>query len=93
MEILDDLDGVDEALDRHPAAQRFWLIDSRIGEIMVFGASDAVFGDLTEGTLPGDLRSHGSLYEEWVPAIGYRGNFEEFEFQENQDLGRLNLLG
>ena len=50
MEILADLEGVDEALDRDPAAQRFWLIDSRIGDITVFGASDRVFDDATEGT-------------------------------------------
>ena len=50
MEILADLEGVDEAPDRDPAAQRFWLIDSRIGDITIFGASDRVFDDATEGT-------------------------------------------
>ncbi len=47
-EILDDLEGVDKALDRDPAAQRFWLIDSRIGDTMLLGASDRVFGDPTQ---------------------------------------------
>ena len=47
MGILDDPDGVDEALDRETAAQRFRLMDSRIGDIMVLGASDVVFGDPT----------------------------------------------
>jgi len=87
-EILKDLDGVDEALSREEAANRFRLMGSRIGDIMVLGASDVVFGDPAEVTIPSNLRSHGSLYEELVPVIGYGGNFEGFEFLENKDLGR-----
>ena len=38
--------------------------------------------------MPQSLRSHGSLHEERVPIIGYGGNFEDFPFRENRDLGR-----
>jgi phosphonoacetate hydrolase len=86
--IFNDLDGVDQALDREAAAHRFRLMGSRIGDIMVLGAADVVFGDPSEVTMPGSLRSHGSLYEEKVPVIGWGGNFGGFDFLENKDLGR-----
>ena len=86
--ILNNLDGVDQALDREAAARRFRLMGSRIGDIMVLGAADVVFGNPAEVTMPGSLRSHGSLYEEMVPVIGYGGDFGGFDFLENKDLGR-----
>ena len=88
MGILNNLDGVDQALDRETAARRFRLMGSRIGDIMVLGAADVVFGDPAEVTMPASLRSHGSLYEEMVPVIGYGGDFNGFDFLENKDLGR-----
>ena len=88
IEILNNLDGVDQALGREEAANRFRLMASRIGDIMVLGAADVVFGDPAEVTIPSSLRSHGSLYEEMVPVIGCCGDFAGFEFQENKDLGR-----
>ena len=88
LDILNNLDGVDQALDRETAAKRFRLMGSRIGDIMVLGAADVVFGDPAEVTLPAGLRSHGSLYEEMVPVIGCGGDFEGFDFLENKDLGR-----
>jgi hypothetical protein len=39
--------------------------------------------------MPPTLRSHGSLYEERVPIIGYGSGFDGFEFKENKDLGRF----
>ena len=86
--ILNNLDGVDQALGREAAVRRFRLMGSRIGDIMVLGAADVVFGDPAEVTMPGSLRSHGSLYEEMVPVIGYGGDFAGFDFLENKDLGR-----
>jgi len=88
LEILRDIDGVDDALPRYEAARKFKLMPSRIGDIMVLGASDVVFGDPSEVTMPPTLRSHGSLHEERVPIIGYGGNWDGFEFRENKDLGR-----
>jgi phosphonoacetate hydrolase len=88
IEILRDVDGVDDALPRKEAAQKFRLMPERLGDIMVLGALDVVFGNPDEVTLPPKLRSHGSLYEEQVPIIGCGGSFDGFEFKENRDVGR-----
>ena len=87
--VLREVEGVDEALPREEAARRFRLMASRIGDIMVLGAADVVFGDPDQVALPPTLRSHGSLHEERVPVIGYGGDFVGFEFRENLDLGRF----
>jgi phosphonoacetate hydrolase len=87
-EALKQVDGVDEALSKEEAARRFRLMPNRIGDIMMLGAADVVFGNPEEVTLPPTLRSHGSLYEERVPIIGCGGSFEGFKFQENRDVGR-----
>lgn len=91
LDILRGIAGVDDALSGDEAAVRFRLHRQHIGDIMVLGAQDVVFGDSTKVTMPANLRSHGSLYEERVPIIGYGGNFEGFDFQENRDLGRFVL--
>jgi phosphonoacetate hydrolase len=88
VEALNEVDGVAEALPREEAARRFRLMPHRIGDIVVLGAADVVFGNPDEVTLPPTLRSHGSLYEEKVPIIGCGGSFEGFEFRENRDVGR-----
>ena len=86
--ILRETDGVEEALPRTEAAERFSLMEERIGDIVVSGSADVVFGDPAEVTLPSGLRSHGSAHELRVPIIGYGGDFGGFEFRENRDLGR-----
>ena len=86
--VLRETDGIEEALPRAEAAARFSLMEERIGDIVVTGASDVVFGDPAEVTLPAGLRSHGSAHERQVPIIGYGGDFGGFEFRENRDLGR-----
>ena len=88
LEVLRNIAGVDEALPRLEASQRFRLMADRIGDIVVLGGSDVVFGDPQEVELPQGLRSHGSLYEERVPIIGCGGSFDGFQFDENRDLGR-----
>ena len=87
--ILRGIDGVDEALPREEAAQKFNLMAKRIGDIMVLGSADVVFGDPGEVTMPPTLRSHGSLHEERVPIICYGATLNGFEFRENKDLGRF----
>ena len=88
LNVLNSIDGIDEALPREEAAQRFHLMSDRIGDIVVLGSRDVVFGDSGEVTLPQNLRSHGSLHEQQVPIIGYGGAFDGFPFLENRDLGR-----
>jgi phosphonoacetate hydrolase len=86
--VLRGVDGVDDALQREEAARKFRLMSERLGDIMVLGAPDVVFGNPDEVTLPPTLRSHGSLYEDQVPIIGCGGSFDGFEFKENRDVGR-----
>lgn len=86
--VLRDTTGVEEALSGQEAALKFKLHRERIGDIIVHGEPDVVFGDPSEVKLPPRLRSHGSLHERRVPLIGYNGDFQGFSFQENLDLGR-----
>jgi len=88
LDILNHTDGVDRAFSREEAAEEFRLMPQRIGDIMALGSESVVFGNPAEVTMPETLRSHGSLYEQQVPIIGYGSGFEGFEFHENRDLGR-----
>ena len=86
--ILSSTDGIREAMSREEAASVFKLRPDRIGDLVVTGMEDVVFGDPAEVELPAGLRSHGSTTEQDVPILGYNGDFEGFSFSENRDLGR-----
>ncbi len=86
--ILGDTNGVLHALSREEAVAAFKLHPDRIGDLVVVGEKDTVFGDPAKVELPQALRSHGSTTEQEVPIIGYNGDFEGFSFNENRDLGR-----
>ena len=88
LEVLRNTDGVDAAYPRSEAAARFRLMEDRIGDIMVLGGPEVVFGDPAEVDFPSGLRSHGSLYEDDVPILGCGGSYDGFEFLENRDVGR-----
>ena len=88
LDALRRTDGVDEALPREEAAVKFRLMEQRIGDIMVMGGPEVVFGNPDEVEMPAGLRSHGSLYEDDVPIIGCGGSYEGFDFRENRDVGR-----
>ena len=88
LKVLRDTPGVEEALGRDEAAERLRLHKERIGDIVVTGEPDVVFGDPSEVEMPPRLRSHASAHEREVPLIGYNGDFEGFTFDENRDLGR-----
>lgn len=67
------LEGVEAVLPRADAADRFGLLPERIGELVVLGDHETVFGELAvacEALDPG-YRSHGSLHESEVPLIVY----------------------
>ena len=69
---LGSVDGVDEVLDAADAAERFGLPTDRIGDAMVLGTEDSVFGPTEDGTGTHDevdLRSHGSVHEQVVPYV------------------------
>ena len=64
------LKGVDGVLTRADAAQKYHLMPNRIGDLMVLGDKETVFGYLADGAyekLPEHYRSHGSTYEARVP--------------------------
>ena len=88
LDVLRNTDGIDEALPKEEAARRFNLMEDRLGDIMVLGSADVVFGNPDEVTLPANLRSHGSTYEDDVPIMGCGGSYQGFEFRENRDVGR-----
>ena len=91
---LREVEGVEKVYSRAEAADELRLNYDRIGDLVVTGDSETVFGpkDLSESwseTGAGSgLRSHASAYERDVPIIGYNGDFDGFEFTENRDLGR-----
>ena len=89
LKVLGETPGVEEALSQEEAVDRFRLHRERIGDIVVTGESDVVFGDPSETEMPPRLRSHASTHERQVPLLGYNGDFEGFSFQENRDLGRF----
>jgi hypothetical protein len=64
------------------------LPEDRIGDIVVTGEADVVFGNPEEVELPLGLRSHASGHELRIPIIGYNGEFDVLSFQENRDIGR-----
>jgi phosphonoacetate hydrolase len=69
---LASADGVDEVLPAPEAAARFDLPPDRIGDAMVLGTEDSVFGPVGDdaGTHDEvDLRSHGSVHERVVPYV------------------------
>jgi phosphonoacetate hydrolase len=92
--VLRETAGVEDVYTRDQASVKLRLYGERIGDIVVTGGPEVVFGPsnlagpLTEGGVPPGLRSHASAHEQSVPLIGYNGDFDGFEFSENRDMGR-----
>lgn len=90
--IVAGLDGVEAVLTRSEAARRFHLMASRIGDLVVLGDRDTVFGELDAESepLPPEYRAHGSLHEIDIPLIIHnsqtRLSVEDFAY--NRDLAR-----
>lgn len=76
--IIGELEGVEIVMTRREAARRFNLMAERIGELVVLGDRDTVFGELSTDMeiLEHTYRSHGSLYELDVPLIIYNHSWE-----------------
>jgi phosphonoacetate hydrolase len=89
--VISSVKGVERILTREEAAHEFRLMASRIGDLMVLGDKDTVFGELDDEkeSFPG-LRSHGSLHEIDVPLFVYNAkNAPSAEyFNHNLDLAR-----
>ncbi len=90
--ILRSLEGVERVMTRAEAASEFHLMADRIGDLVVLGDEDTVFGHLeTEvETLPADFRTHGSLHELDVPLIVHNAANapDAGYFKHNLDLAR-----
>jgi len=67
------LEGIEAVLTRREAARIFDLMPERIGELVVTGDRDTVFGELQTDleNLEASYRSHGSLHESEVPLVIY----------------------
>tara|TARA_B100000749_G_C18162342_1_gene356434 strand:- start:262 stop:591 length:330 start_codon:yes stop_codon:yes gene_type:complete len=89
IKVMRDTSGVEEAFSREEAVNKLKLHPDRIGDVVVTGESDVVFGDQSGIPMPPRLRTHGSLHETRVPILGYNGDFCGFEFEENRDVGRF----
>jgi phosphonoacetate hydrolase len=69
--LLQKMDGIETVLTRAQAADTYHLMASRIGDLVVFGDKDTVFGNLDSAmeALPATYRSHGSRHELNVPIV------------------------
>jgi phosphonoacetate hydrolase len=89
---LSDLEGVESVLTRGEAAQKFHLMASRIGDLVVLGDRATVFGELDSESeaLPDDYRTHGSLHETEVPLVIFNchAKLSANDFLFNKDLAR-----
>lgn len=74
------LEGVEAVYDRYSAASRFLLHPDRIGDMLVTGDIDTVFGPLEGASgmeeLPEGFRTHGGSDETNVPLIVYNRDVE-----------------
>src|SRR3984893_14973793 len=91
-EIISGLKGVEHVIARDVAARDYKLMKSRIGDLVVWGDKDTVFGEMEmeREDFPTGLRSHGSLHELDIPLFVYNGkNAPSGDyFNHNLDLAR-----
>ena len=93
-DILRAAPGVERVYTRDEAASELRLHRGRIGDLVVTGDAETVFGPKAlegawDDTGAGSgLRSHASAHEIDIPIIGGNGDFAGFEFRENRDIGR-----
>jgi phosphonoacetate hydrolase len=79
--------GVERVLTREEMVAEFQLPADRIGDLMLLGDVDTVFGEVDAPEAAVDLRSHGSLHEVEVPLISWGPAFAGFDGWENRALG------
>jgi len=91
-EILTQLKGCERVLTREAAAHEYRLMASRIGDLVVCGDNDTLFGemDTEQENFSSGLRSHGSEHEQNIPLFVYHANHAPpgDYFQHNLDLAR-----
>ena len=94
IQALRDTVGVERVYTREEAATELRLNYDRLGDLVVTGDAETVFGPSEIGDSWNDtgagsgLRSHASAHEQDIPIIGYNGDLDGFDFNENRDIGR-----
>jgi phosphonoacetate hydrolase len=75
-EIIRGLTGVEAVMTRTEAAHEFHLMPERIGELVVLGDKETVFGEMQTEVeeLPATYRTHGSLHETTIPIVIYNAS-------------------
>jgi phosphonoacetate hydrolase len=88
MDVLRGVKGIEEVHDNASAAETFHLRKDRIGDVILLGAKEVVFGDL-DVVKPGtQVRSHGSLHEQAIPLLVYGRKADPQSLVYNLDLTR-----
>lgn len=86
------LAGVESVITRNEAARRYHLMAARIGDLVVLGDRDTVFGELDQESepLPAEYRAHGSLHEMEVPLVIYNAHaqLDPKSFDHNWQIAR-----
>ena len=91
-EVLSTVHGIEEICTREAASERFHLPAERIGDLVVLGNEEVVFGEFEETVREVSVRSHGSRHESKVPIIGYNSKVDPRRCRYNLDIvGNLNL--
>jgi phosphonoacetate hydrolase len=88
-DILREVEGVEAVYTAGEAALRFHLRQEHLGDLVLFGAKDVAFGNLSAPREAIDVRSHGSLHESHVPVMVYNRQVRADDYQYNFDLTRL----
>lgn len=87
LKILENTEGVELILSRNQAAKIFSLDKMRIGDFLVLGKKNYVFGLVEHKMVDVSLRSHGSMHEQKVPIIMNLPRFKPHGLLcENKDL-------
>lgn len=95
--ILADLKGCERILGREETAHEYKLMASRIGDLVVWGDKDTLFGemDTEQENFSTGLRSHGSEHERDIPLLIYHAKNAPSSdyFEHNLDLARWLYRG
>src|ERR1700719_2667499 len=96
-DIVAQLKGCERVLTREAAAHEYRLMASRIGDLVVWGDKETLFGEMDseQENFSGVLRSHGSEHELNIPLFVYNAKFAPSSdyFQHNMDLARWLYRG
>ena len=84
--VLKSIDGIEDVLIKSEAVQKFNLNSTAIGDLMVLGEKEVVFGSSDISSIPNDLRSHASTYETKIPLIGINTTKNPDYFIENRSI-------